>query len=134
LAEGLQELAFDDTLGSVEPKHSYGNLPHQCQGLDDGAIQFEMLSPYVSPGIEESDRAAGTVYGCDISPFVPIAEDTGIGKITNTRGTPVLPADDMVDLMRKTNTILVDQTIFTSPRCAFDYKAARCLIYLKSHC
>ena len=49
-----------------------------------GPLSFEVLVPYVTPGIEKSDRVAGNVDGRDISPFVSIAKDTGIGKIANT--------------------------------------------------
>ena len=53
--------------------------------MDDGAVQFEALVPYVTQRTEKSDRLARTIYGCDIRPFVPIAKDTGIGKIANIR-------------------------------------------------
>ena len=71
-------------------------------------MQFEVLVPRVSPGIEEPDRATGTVDGCDIRAFVPIAEDTGVGQIAYTRGAAVFAADDVIDLMRKARAIRPD--------------------------
>jgi hypothetical protein len=38
--------------------------------------------------------------------FVPIAEDTGVGKIAGVRGTAVFSADDVIDLMGETGAML----------------------------
>ena len=84
LAEGLPELALDYTLGGVEPEHPGSHFTHWRHGLDDRSVQFEVLVPYVTPRIEKSDRVTSTIYGCDIRAFVPVAKDTGIGKIANT--------------------------------------------------
>ncbi len=61
LAEGLQKVAFDDTLGGIEPEHPGSNFALQRQWLNHWAIQLEMLVPYVPPRIEESNRLTGTV-------------------------------------------------------------------------
>ena len=45
----------------------------------------------------------------------------------------MLPADDVINLMRKAGALLISQTVFTPPACAFDDKATRDLIYLMSH-
>jgi hypothetical protein len=71
-------LALDNTLGGIEPEH-----------------------PGVTPRIEKPHRVTSTIYGCDIRAFVPVAKDTGIGKIANTWWTSVLPADDVIDLVGK---------------------------------
>jgi hypothetical protein len=76
-------LALDNTLGGVEPEHPGRHLTHWRHRLDDCSIQFEVLVPYVTPGIEKSWLASG-IYGCDIKAFVPVAKDTGIGKIADT--------------------------------------------------
>jgi len=83
LAEGLQKLAFNDTLGGIEPECPGSNFALQRQWLNHWAVQLEVLVPYVPPRIEESNRLTGTVQGRDIGPFVPIAEDTSVGKIAN---------------------------------------------------
>ena len=83
LAEGVPELALDNTFGGVEPEHPGSNLTNWRHRLNNGAVQFEMLVPCVTPRIEKSDRLAGTIHGCDIRPFVPIAQDAGVGKIAN---------------------------------------------------
>lgn len=92
-----------------------------------------MLVPHVAPRIEKSDRIAGTIYGCDIGTFVPVAKDTGIGKIADARRASVLSANDAIDLVRKTSAVLIDQAVFTAPTYAFDDEATRGLIYIKSH-
>jgi hypothetical protein len=69
LVKGLQEPTLDDTLGCVEAEDSGGYFAHQRQRLNDGTVDFEVLLPDVSAGIKESNRAAGTVDGCDISPL-----------------------------------------------------------------
>jgi hypothetical protein len=84
LAEGLPELALDNSLGGVEPEHPGSNFAHWRHQLNDWAVQFEVLVPCVTPRVEKSDRVARTIYGCDIRTFVPIAKDTGVGKIANT--------------------------------------------------
>jgi hypothetical protein len=81
----LPKSSLDNTLRGVELEQPGSNFAHQRHWLDDGAVQFEMLVPYISPGIEKSDRVAGAIYGCDIRTFVPIAKDTGVGEIADTR-------------------------------------------------
>jgi hypothetical protein len=76
-------LALDNTLGGIEPEHPGGHFTHWSYRLYDGAVQFEVLVPYVAPRIEKSDRVTSTIYGCDIGAFVPVAKNTGIGKIAN---------------------------------------------------
>jgi hypothetical protein len=49
-----------------------------------GPSSFEVLVPYVTPGIEKSNWLASPIYGRDIRAFVPVAKDTGVGKIANT--------------------------------------------------
>jgi hypothetical protein len=37
-------------------------------------------SPVVVPQVDKSDHMTSSIYGCDIRAFVPVANDTGIGK------------------------------------------------------
>lgn len=83
-------------------------------------------------GIEEADGTARSVHGCDITAFVPIAEDAGVGKVAGAGGTAVFPADDVIDLKRKAGAIFVHQAVFAPSVCAFDDKAARGLVYVMS--
>jgi hypothetical protein len=76
-------LALDNTFGGVEPEHSGSHFTLWRHRLDDWSIQFEVLVPYVTPGIEKSNWMASAIYGCDIGAFVPVAKHTGIGKIAN---------------------------------------------------
>ncbi len=46
LAEGLK-LAFNDTLGSIEPEHSGSDFVLQRHWLDHWSVQLEVLVPYV---------------------------------------------------------------------------------------
>jgi len=77
-------------------------------------VQPEMRFPRVSPGSKKSDRLASTVDRCEIPPFVPIAKHTGVGQIPCTRGPTVLPADNMIDLVRKSSAIYMHQTGFAN--------------------
>ncbi len=133
LADGLQEPAFDHTLRSIEPEHSGSNLADRGQRLDQRAVQLKVFDPCVPPRIEESDRTAGSIYGRNIRSFVPIAEETGVGKIVEGGGTSVLPADDVIDLMRETRTILVHQAVFATALCTFDDEPAGDVVYVMSH-
>ena len=45
----------------------------------------------------------------------------------------MLPADDVINLMRKADALLMYQAVFTPPTRAFDDKTTRNLIYLISH-
>ena len=45
----------------------------------------------------------------------------------------MLPANDVIDLVRKTSAVLMYKTVFTAAACAFDDKATRDLIYVMSH-
>jgi len=126
-------LALDNTLGGVESEHPGSHFTHWRHRLDDGAVQFEVLVPYVTPRIEKSNWLASAIYGCDIRAFVPVAKDTGIGKIADTRRASVLPANDVIDLVRKTSAVLMYQAVFTASSCAFDDEAPRGLVYIKSH-
>jgi len=125
-------LALDNTLGGVEPEHPGSHFTHWRHRLDNGSVQFEVLVPYVTPRIEKSNWLARAIYGCDIRAFVPVAKDTGIGKIADTRRASVLPANDVIDLVRKAAALLVYKTVFTTPARAFNDEAPRNL-YLMSH-
>lgn len=91
------------TLGGQEISQPFRYWPRTCQirrsitrsetlsrstravasptGVDDWAVQPKVFVPQVVPGIEESDRATGSVYGRDIRSLVPIAEETRVGEI-----------------------------------------------------
>jgi hypothetical protein len=92
-----------------------------------------MLVPNMPAGIEEADGTAQNVHGCDIGAFVPIAEDTGVGKIAGVRGTAVFSADDVIDLMGEPGAIFMHQAVFAPSVCAFYDKTARGFVYLMSH-
>ena len=96
-------------------------------------MQFEVLVPRVLPGIEEPDRPAGLVSGCDIRPFVSIAEDTGVGQVADNRGAAVFPADNVIDLVRKAGTVLMHQAVFATSTGPLDDETARGVGYLTSH-
>ena len=83
LAEGLPEAALDNAFRGVESEHPGSHFTHLRHRLDDRSVQFKVLVPYVTPGIEKSDRVTSTIYGCDIRAFVPVAKDAGVGKIAN---------------------------------------------------
>ena len=121
-------MALDNTLGGVEPEHPGSHFTHRRHQLDDWSIQFEVLVPYVTPGIEKSNWLASGIYGCDIRALLPVAKDTGIGKIADARRASVLSANDAIDLVRKTSAVLIDQAVFTAPGCTFNDEAARDLI------
>jgi hypothetical protein len=56
-------LALNNALGGVEPEHPGSNFSHDRQWLNDWSVQFEVLVPYVAPGIEKSDRFARAIDG-----------------------------------------------------------------------
>jgi hypothetical protein len=60
-------------IGDFEPEHPGSHFANWRYRFDDWSVQFEVFAPYVTPGIEKSDRIAGTIYGCDIRAFVPVA-------------------------------------------------------------
>ena len=45
----------------------------------------------------------------------------------------MLPANDVIDLVRKTSAFLRYLAVFTAAGCAFNDEATRGLIYIKSH-
>jgi hypothetical protein len=45
----------------------------------------------------------------------------------------VLPANDVIDLVRKTSAFFIYQAVFTASTCSFDDEATRDFIYIKSH-
>lgn len=45
----------------------------------------------------------------------------------------MLPANAVIDLVRKTSAVLLYKAVFTASTCAFDDEATRGLIYIKSH-
>jgi len=45
----------------------------------------------------------------------------------------MLPANDVIDLVRKAGALLMCQAVFTASNCAFDDEATRGLIYVKRH-
>lgn len=77
-------MALYNTLGGVEPEHPGSHFTNWRHRLNDGTVQLKVLVRYGTPRIEKSDRVTGTIYGCDVRAFVPVAKDTGVGKIANS--------------------------------------------------
>jgi hypothetical protein len=133
LTQHLHESALYDALGGIEPQHSRSYFANCCERLDDRTVQLKVFVPGVAPGIEEPDSASGPVDGCDVRPFVAVAEDTGISQIADARGAAVFPANDVIDLVRKACAIFMDQTVFTMSLGALDHQAPPDVVYVTSH-
>ena len=59
-----------------------------------------MFVPFVAPGVEERHENIGRgVEGAGVAPFPEIATDAGVGEVGRIRETPVLTADDVIDLV-----------------------------------
>ena len=69
----------------------------------------------------------------DIRTLVTIAEDAGVRQIADTRGAAVLAANDVIDLVRKTGAVLMQQAVFASSTGSLYDKKARRRIDITSH-
>ena len=125
LPQRLHQPALDYALRRIEPKHARGHLANPRQGFNHRTIQFEVLVPEVPAGIEETDHPPGTINRRDVRSFVPIAKHTSEGQVANARGAAVLPADNMIDLVRKAADLFVHKTVFATAARSLDYPPAR---------
>lgn len=73
-----------------------------------------MVLPLIFPGIEQRNQVARRGQRRYVRTFVSIADHACIGEIVRHLGPAMLPADDVIDLVRKNAVIFVKQAIFTS--------------------
>lgn len=112
--------AFSD----VEPQHSSRDFTDRIERFDDSAIQPKMVVPLGQPRIEQGDQIARRSNRCDIRALVSIADQTRIRKIVRDRLTTMLPADNVINLMRESSVVLMKQAIFTSEYRPLNYLSA----------
>ena len=113
-SQALQQTALKDSLWHIEPQQAHGGRADLRKGFNARALEPEMFRPVVVAGIKEPDNLSrARLDGSDVTPLVPIANHAGICEVVESRGTPVLATDDVVNLVRKASVVLVDKTIFT---------------------
>ena len=72
-----------------------------------------MIRPSMPPRIEQRYGVpCSIVNGCNIGPFVPIAENAAVGQILKRRITSVFAAYDVIDLMSESGSTLRVQAVF----------------------
>ena len=74
-----------------------------------------MVSPTIPARIEQFDSHAGLgVDGGYVGAFVPIAEDTGVRQIIESRRPSVLAAYDVIDLVSETRVVFENAAILAT--------------------
>ena len=78
-----------------------------------------MIGPAVTPRVKAPDSLSGTgINRGNVAPLVPIAQNASVRQVVQGGGASVLAADDMVDLMRETGVIFMDEAVFATVVCA----------------
>jgi len=108
----LQQSPLDGPLCCVEAQQTRRDFAHGLQRLNNFAIKSEMVTPQMAPGVKQWDRLTVTVQRRNIGTFVPVAKNTSIGEIARIRRATVLSAYDVINLMGKARTILVNPAVF----------------------
>lgn len=73
-----------------------------------------MVLPLIFSGIEQRNQLARCGQRRYVRTLVSIADHACVGEIVLHLGSAMLPADDVIDLVRKDGVIFVEQAIFTS--------------------
>ena len=77
-----------------------------------------MIVPSVpARSIERNNHVVERVDACKVRPFFQIAPMAGKRQIVRLIRAPMLPGDDMFNMMREAAVFLSKQTIFTTSSC-----------------
>ena len=93
-----------------------------------------MVPPTVFPGIEDGNhRSRARVDRGNVTTLMPITNDTGIGEVFGGGRTAVLAADDVVNLVRETSVIFMDETELAAPPRPLGHFGSQFLVDIASH-
>jgi hypothetical protein len=113
-----QFLPQRDPVGIVHRKDfdrrsTLGGLPDQ-----ERAFPSKMSRPSLNPGIEESrDLPRLRVDTRQVRPLVEIAPQAALGEIAKVVATPVLPCDDVLDLIGSDDVGFGEMAVLASIEC-----------------
>ena len=78
------------------------------------------------PGVEQCDGEASVrVNGRGVAPFVPVAKDAGVGEVFERGIAAMFSAEDVIDLVRISGIVFVDQAVFAAEISAFGNSLAK---------
>lgn len=110
---------------TVQPQESQRPAPNDRKRINEAGVKPEMICPLIATRIEQQDRISGRrIDRSDVAAFIAVAEDAGVCQVLKIGGTTVLAAHDVIDLMRKTDIVLVDKAVFATMSSAGGYARA----------
>ena len=97
----------------IETQQTNSDRAHLREWNNHTLFQTKVVAPAVQPGMKQRDDLActGSVAG-DIGTFPGVAPDTGQCKVFRRRIAAVLPAGDVIYLMRCKRIVVMEQAIF----------------------
>jgi len=76
-----------------------------------------VVLPSIFPGIEQGNQLTQRGQRCYVRTFVSIADHSRAGKVIQSLVASVLPADDVINLVRKDAVSFLEQAILTTEVC-----------------
>jgi hypothetical protein len=101
------------------------HVAFSSQRLNDGSLQAKMIGPPIFPRIEkrnQTSRARG--QRPNIGTLPQIATEATISEVIPGRRAAVLPAHNMIYLVRRIRVILIQQTVFATELRALGYQSS----------
>jgi len=110
-----QQSAFYDSLIDIEPQQACCDTPFCRQGLDDQAMESKVILPAMPPRVKERYEHSGhRIKRGDVGPFPGVTPNTRVGQIRLVRGSTVLQAHDVIDLMAGKRIVFAQQAILAT--------------------
>ena len=79
-----------------------------------------MTVPLVPSRVEQGDGEPGVRVDCrSIAAFVPVAKDTCVGEVFERGISAMFAAENVIDLVRMSGIVFVDQAVFAAGVGAF---------------
>jgi hypothetical protein len=86
-----------------------------------------MIGPSIAPGMKKPHGSCRVwVDRSNVTSLVPIAQHTGECRVVQGGGAAVFSADDVIDLVRETGIVFVDEAVLAPVIRAPAYLARRC--------
>lgn len=111
-----EQRPLDDSVNAVELEYAGRSLTDCAPSHDRRSVcaKGEMLGPFISAGVVETDELPSQGRdGSHIRSLVAIAWSASIGQVRHLPRTPVLDADDVIDLTPKVRVPLVNEAVLT---------------------
>ena len=101
-SERQKQSPLRDPLIEIQLEKSRGDFTAESEWFNHETAHLEVIFPPVQTWMEKRHQLTRfRIYRCDIAAFPGVASETGIRQVALHRRSPMLPADDVIDLVGK---------------------------------